>query len=162
MLKEMVPMTKRDAESGVTRMNGPGATENWESPIPDTRQDQVQAPVSDHSDLDPFEINFLPQFEKGRGPRQPFVNQYGVVIGDHDYQSSDSPLMQWSEETDPSVMAGDEWVHPFKDIGFHTAENRDYFEKGIPPQSGIFMHPDKDAAYEYKLGQLDPDEENET
>lgn len=102
----------------------------------------------DNPELDPFEINFLPQFRQNRGPREPFVNQYGVVIGDHEYESDNSPLQQWSTDTDPSVMSGDEWVHPFKDIGFHTAENKDLFEKGIPPQSGIFMHPDKDVAYE--------------
>jgi hypothetical protein len=122
--------------------------------------DHTQKP--DTPDLDPFEINFLPQFENNRGPRQPFVNEHGVLIGDHDYESPRSPLMQWDKNTDPSIMAGDEWVHPYKDIGFHTAENRDYFEKAIPPQSGIFMHPDKDVAYEYKLGQRDPDEEIET
>lgn len=113
-------------------------------------------------DLDPFEINFLPKFQQNRGPRTPFVNQHGVVIGDHDYESANSPLVNWDEDTDPFIMAGDEWVHPYKDIGFHTADNRDYFEKGIPPQGGIFMHPDKNVAYEYKVGQLDPDEENET
>ncbi|WP_248929724.1 DUF3905 domain-containing protein [Paenibacillus hamazuiensis] len=107
-------------------------------------------PLRGEGDLDPFEINFLPQFEKGRGPREPFVNKYGVVIGDHDYESENSPLENWDKNTDPSIMSGDEWVHPFKDIGFHSAENRDYFEKGIPPQSDIFMHPDKDVAYEYK------------
>lgn len=99
-------------------------------------------------DLDPFEINFLPKLMNNRGPRQPFVNQYGVVIGDHEYESEQSPLNNWSVDTDPSVMSGDEWVHPFKDVGFHTAENKDYFEKGIKPQGGIFMHPDKDVAYE--------------
>jgi hypothetical protein len=116
----------------------------------------------DQAELDPFEIEFLPQFTEGRGPREPFVNQYGVVIGDHDYESPDSPLEQWSTETDPSVMSGDEWVHPFKDIGFHTKENRDYFEKGIAPQGGIFMHPDKDVAYEYKLRQAEDEEEKES
>jgi hypothetical protein len=123
---------------------------------------QARAVPKDQSDLDPFEINFLPQFEQGRGPREPFVNRHGVVIGDHDYESSGSPLMKWDKDTDPSIMAGEEWVHPYKDIGFHTAENRDYFEKGISPQSSIFMHPDKDAAYKYKLGQKDPGEEHET
>ncbi|UJF32831.1 DUF3905 domain-containing protein [Paenibacillus hexagrammi] len=107
-------------------------------------------------ELDPFEINFLPEFQQGRGPREAFVNEHGIVIGDHDYESANSPLEQWTEDTDPAVMAGDEWVHPYKDIGFQTAENRDYFEKGIAPQSGIFMHPDKDVAYEYDLGQADP------
>ncbi|TDF97228.1 DUF3905 domain-containing protein [Paenibacillus piri] len=113
----------------------------------DDNPDQKQTASSDQSDLDPFEINFLPQFMEGRGPRDPFVNSQGVVIGDHMYQSKHSPLEQWSTETDPAVMAGDEWVHPFKDIGFHTAENRDIFEEGVPPRSGIFMHPDKDVAY---------------
>ncbi|UVI33757.1 DUF3905 domain-containing protein [Paenibacillus spongiae] len=97
--------------------------------------------------LDPYEINFLPQFQHGRGPRSPFVNSSGVVIGDHQYDSPQSPLNRWTTDTDPAVMSGDEWVHPFKDIGFLRDENRDYFEKGIPPQPGIFMHPDKDAAY---------------
>jgi len=99
-------------------------------------------------ELDPFEINFLPKFMDNRGPRKPFVNQYGVVIGDHEYESEESPLENWSVDTDPSDMSGDEWVHPFKDVGFHTAENKDYFEKDIEPQGGIFMHPDKDVAYE--------------
>ncbi|WP_420819488.1 DUF3905 domain-containing protein [Paenibacillus thalictri] len=115
----------------------------------DDRDNEIEL-QDDASELDPFEINFLPQFQKGRGPRNPFVNQYGVVIGDHDYESEDSPLENWTEDTDPSIMAGDDWVHPFKDIGFHSAENRDYFEKGIPPQSGIFEHADKNVAYKYE------------
>src|SRR5690554_5992656 len=82
------------------------------------------------SKLDPFEINFLPEYKRDRGARDAYENEYGVVIGDHDYESPESPLQQWSEETDPSVMAGDQWVHNYKDIGFHTEENRDYFEKG--------------------------------
>lgn len=98
-------------------------------------------------ELDPFEIQFRPEFREGRGPRGPFVNKHGVVIGDHDYQSPNSPLENWSTDTDPAVMSGDEWVHPFKDIGFRTAENRRLFEEGIPPRGGIFMHPDKDAGY---------------
>lgn len=95
----------------------------------------------DDPELDPFEIEFLPEFRSNRGPREPFINDSGVVIGDHDYASPNSPLEQWSEDTDPAVMAGEQWVHPYKDIGFRTRENRDYFERGIPPQSGIFMHP---------------------
>lgn len=97
--------------------------------------------------LDPFEIEFLPEFRKGRGPEEPFVNPYGVTIGDHEYDSPQSPLNEWSTDTDPAVMAGDMWVHPFKDVGFHTQENRDYFEKGVSPKGGIYMHPFKDAAY---------------
>ncbi|WP_084423296.1 DUF3905 domain-containing protein [Cohnella thermotolerans] len=101
----------------------------------------VPAPGRDDPNLDPFEIEFRPEFRDNRGPREPFVNEYGVVIGDHDYESPQSPLEQWSEETDPAVMAGDQWVHPFKDIGFRTRENRDLFERGIAPSSGTFMHP---------------------
>jgi hypothetical protein len=103
----------------------------------------------DDPNLDPFEINFLPEFEHGRGPRDVFVNEHGVVIGDHMYESEDSPLQQWTADTDPAVMMGDEWVHPYKDIGFQTAENRDYFEKGILPTDpgATFLHPDKDVAY---------------
>ncbi|SEP11192.1 DUF3905 domain-containing protein [Paenibacillus sp. OV219] len=102
--------------------------------------------LRDDPALDPYEINFLPGFRQGRGPSAPFVNEFGVTIGDHQYESPESPLSQWTEETDPAVMAGDQWVHPFKDIGFMTSENREYFEQGIAPQSGIFMHPDKNVA----------------
>ncbi|MBM7567722.1 DUF3905 domain-containing protein [Paenibacillus sacheonensis] len=111
---------------------------------------QIQGPGAggDDPELDPYEINFLPEFRSGRGPRAPFVNSSGVVIGDHAYESPESPLSSWTEETDPAVMAGSEWVHPFKDIGFQTSENREYFEQGIEPEAGIFAHPDKDAAYE--------------
>ncbi len=91
--------------------------------------------------LDPFEIEFKPEFRGNRGPQEPFVNASGVVIGDHDYVSPNSPLEQWSKETDPAVMAGEQWVHPYKDIGFRSRENRDLFEKGIRPQAGVFMHP---------------------
>ncbi|ASS68604.1 MULTISPECIES: DUF3905 domain-containing protein [Paenibacillus] len=96
----------------------------------------------DRPELDPYELEFRPEFKSGRGPREPFVNEHGVVIGDHEYVSAASPLEQWSEETDPSVMAGDEWVHPFKDVGFLTEENRDYFERGIEPRPGSFGHPE--------------------
>lgn len=127
------------------------------------KQEMDEGSISDQTgqeDLDPFEINFLPEFRKGRGPRKPFVNSFGVVIGDHDYESENSPLEQWTTDTDPAVMAGDQWVHPFKDTGFHSNENRDYFEKGIPPQSGIFMHPDKNSSYKFNLGRGEPEEDS--
>jgi hypothetical protein len=117
-------------------------------PEPGRKRDGTREQSARQPDLDPFEINFLPEFRQGRGPRQPFVNAYGVTIGDHEYDSEHSPLNQWSVETDPEIMSGDQWVHPFKDVGFHTEENRDYFEKGIAPQGGMFLHPDKDVAYE--------------
>ncbi|RAV16380.1 DUF3905 domain-containing protein [Paenibacillus contaminans] len=123
----------------------------------ETAEAQPEAVTKDRSDLDPFEINFLPEFRQGRGPQEPFVNEHGVLIGDHDYESSNSPLEQWTENTDPAVMSGDEWVHPFKDVGFQTSENRDYFERGITPQTGMFMHPDKNASYD--LGSVkEPDD----
>ncbi|GAA4866591.1 hypothetical protein GCM10023310_52820 [Paenibacillus vulneris] len=124
------------------------------------KQKFPKAATKDQSELDPFEINFLPQFREGRGPRDPFVNSHGVVIGDHDYESDESPLENWSKETDPSVMSGDEWVHPFKDIGFQSAENRDYFEKGIIPETGRFSHPDKNVAYPVYSDTLDHEQEN--
>lgn len=99
------------------------------------------APSLDDSELDPFEIEFRAEFRDDRGPREPFVNDYGVVIGDHDYESPQSPLEQWSSDTDPAIMSGEQWVHPYKDIGFLTRENRDLFEKGIAPSSSLFMHP---------------------
>jgi hypothetical protein len=99
------------------------------------------APGRDDSDLDPFEIEFKQEFRGNRGPEEPFLNTFGVVIGDHDYASGESPLERWTEDTDPAVMAGEQWVHPYKDSGFRTRDNRDLFERGIPPQAGIFMHP---------------------
>jgi len=117
--------------------------------------------LRDDPELDPFEIEFLPEFREGRGPRAPFVNEHGVVIGDHDYASPNSPLENWTTDTDPSVMSGDEWVHPFKDVGFHTEENRQLFEQGIQPQGGIFMHPDKDVAFEAYRQSEDPETDDD-
>ena len=127
-------------------MDRPSEKDNSRKPEPDL------SALRDDPALDPFEIEFLPEFREGRGPRAPFVNRHGVVIGDHDYESPNSPLENWSTDTDPSIMSGDEWVHPFKDVGFHTEENRQLFEQGIPPKGGIYMHPDKDVAYEAYLG----------
>lgn len=110
--------------------------------------------------LDPFEIEFRPEFRQDRGPREPFINEYGVLIGDHEYESPQSPLTQWSEETDPAVMSGDQWVHPFKDVGFQSADNRAWFEGGSAPSTGAkFMHADKDAAY--RTFEPDDDANNE-
>lgn len=86
---------------------------------------------------------------KGTGMKmqEPFVNEHGVVIGDSLYNSENSPLNQWTEDTDPSIMAGDEWVHPTNDIGWNTPENRDLLEKNIKPENKPFQHPDKDTSY---------------
>ncbi|MBP2118800.1 DUF3905 domain-containing protein [Cohnella lubricantis] len=107
----------------------------------DRQRSLPPAPGHDDPSLDPYEIEFRQEYREGRGPEAPFVNDYGVVIGDHDYASPNSPLEQWTEETDPHTMSGDQWVHPFKDVGFRTRENRDLFETGIAPASGVFMHP---------------------
>lgn len=77
----------------------------------------------------------------------PFINKYGVVIGDSLYSSSNSPLENWSENIDPSIMAGDEWVHPTNDIGWNTPENRELIETKKVPQSSLFMHPTRDVGY---------------
>nr|WP_246120337.1 DUF3905 domain-containing protein [Cohnella terricola] len=104
--------------------------------------------------MDPFEIEFRSELRADRGPREPFVNAYGVVIGDHDYESENSPLEQWSNETDPAAMAGEQWVHPYKDIGFLESKNRDWFERGIP-FSRPFMHPTHSTS-----ASIDSDEED--
>jgi hypothetical protein len=117
-----------------------------------THRDNYEASMDalrDDPELDPYEINFLPAYRSGRGPRGAFVNRHGVVIGDHMYASLASPLEQWSTETDPAIMSGDEWVHPYKDIGFLTSDNRAIFEEGHGSQAGVgmFQHPDKDVGY---------------
>lgn len=106
------------------------------------------------SQLDPFEIDFRADFRDNPGPREPFVNAHGVTIGDHDYESPDSPLEQWSRDTDPAIMSGEQWVHPFKDVGFRTRENRDLFERGIAPSSALFMHPVRQTSID-----SDPDDD---
>ncbi|WP_042356432.1 DUF3905 domain-containing protein [Bacillus rubiinfantis] len=94
----------------------------------------------------PHQIN-APSF-KGTGIKMqaPFVNQHGVVIGDSHYSSENSPLENWSDEIDPAIMSGDEWVHPTNDIGWNTAENRELLESKRKPQGVPFMHPTIDSS----------------
>lgn len=94
----------------------------------------------------PHQIN-APSFE-GTGIKMepPFVNKYGVVIGDSLYASDNSPLENWSTDTDPSIMSGDEWVHPTNDIGWNTTENRELLESKKKPQGVPFMHPTIDVS----------------
>ncbi len=77
----------------------------------------------------------------------PFVNKYGVTIGDSRYASPESPLENWSKETDPAIMSGEEWVHPTNDIGWNTEENRELIESKKKPQAYPFMHPSKDVTH---------------
>ncbi len=95
----------------------------------------------------PHQIN-APDF-KGTGMEvmPPFVNDYGVVIGDSNYSSENSPLENWTDETDPAIMAGDEWVHPTNDIGWNTPENRELVESKRKPQAYPFMHPTHDVSH---------------
>lgn len=99
------------------------------------------------ADTQPHQIN-APSF-KGTGisPQAPFLNEYEVVIGDSQYASDNSPLENWSEDTDPEIMAGDEWIHPTNDIGWNSTENRERLEAKKDPQS-FFMHPDNDVSFE--------------
>lgn len=87
-----------------------------------------------------------PDFKNStREIQPPFVNEFGVVIGDSFYDSQDSPLNNWSTETDPFVMSGDQWVHPTNDIGWNTTENKELLEdKRI--RGARFMHPTLDVS----------------
>ncbi len=78
--------------------------------------------------------------------KPPFINEHGVVIGDSFYDSKNSPLNNWSVETDPAIMAGDEWVHPTNDIGWNTAENIELVESKKTPNGAPFMHPTIDVS----------------
>jgi hypothetical protein len=94
----------------------------------------------------PHQIS-APNF-KGTGLKMqpPFVNSFGVTIGDSYYTSKESPLENWSKDTDPAIMAGDEWVHPTNDIGWNTSENRELLESNKAPQASPFMHPTIDSS----------------
>ncbi|MBY0120947.1 DUF3905 domain-containing protein [Bacillus sp. S/N-304-OC-R1] len=85
---------------------------------------------------------------KGTGIKMeaPFENSHEVIIGDSLYSSENSPLENWSTETDPEIMAGDEWVHPTNDIGWNTSENQDLLERKKKPQGSPFMHPTHDVS----------------
>lgn len=95
----------------------------------------------------PHQIS-APSF-KGTGIKMqpPFINSFGVTIGDSKYSSPQSPLENWSKDTDPAIMAGDQWVHPTNDIGWNTTENRELLESKKDPLAYPFMHPTKDVSH---------------
>ena len=95
----------------------------------------------------PHQISAPDYKESPRSIQKPFVNEFGVVIGDSFYDSPESPLNQWSTDTDPSVMAGDRWVHPTNDIGWNTRENRALLEDERVSRAQ-FMHPTIDVSKE--------------
>ncbi|TLS38968.1 DUF3905 domain-containing protein [Pseudalkalibacillus caeni] len=95
----------------------------------------------------PHQINAPSFTDTDEKLKKPFVNDFDVVIGDSLYNSNNSPLNNWSDEVDPAVMAGDQWVHPTNDIGWNTEENRELIEKKVRPKGTPFMHPSKDVSY---------------
>ncbi|MDR4886935.1 DUF3905 domain-containing protein [Fredinandcohnia sp. QZ13] len=109
------------------------------------QSEEIESPIMDETM--PHQIS-APSFkETGIKMQEPFVNEHGVVIGDSLYNSPNSPLNNWSDETDPEIMAGDEWVHPTNDIGWNTTENRELLESKKQPKGVPFMHPSKDTSY---------------
>lgn len=110
--------------------------------------DRKKTPNTDNLTIDgtmPHQID-APDFKQSTIKMQkPFVNEFGVVIGDSFYNSPNSPLNQWSKDTDPSVMAGDRWVHPTNDIGWNTQENRELLQN-IRPKGYPLMHPTMDVS----------------
>ncbi|UOY92637.1 DUF3905 domain-containing protein [Ectobacillus sp. JY-23] len=104
------------------------------------KKEQVPSPILDETI--PHQMNF-PSF-KGTGitMEEPFVNEYGVMIGDSLYNSANSPLNNWSDEIDPAIMAGEEWIHPTNDIGWTSEENQELLEeKRVDNGPELFMHP---------------------
>ncbi len=108
------------------------------------KKNQTLKQIGIHETM-PHQAN-APSFE-GTGIKMepPFVNEHGVVIGDSLYASKNSPLENWSTDTDPAIMSGDEWVHPTNDIGWNTTENRELLESKRKPNAYPFMHPQKDV-----------------
>jgi hypothetical protein len=96
----------------------------------------------------PHQINSPSWKDTGISMKDPFVNEYGITIGDSFYDSEDSPLNQWSDEIDPAIMSGDQWIHPTNDIGWNTPENRELIESKRNPNGVPFTHPDKDVSYQ--------------
>lgn len=113
------------------------------------QETEKQKPIDLNVSIDetmPHQISSPDYKQSKRKMEKPFVNEFGVIIGDSFYDSEHSPLNQWSEEIDPAVMAGDQWVHPTNDIGWNRRENLDLLEDN-PPSDAPFMHPTKDVGY---------------
>ncbi|WP_141528623.1 DUF3905 domain-containing protein [Bacillus thuringiensis] len=103
------------------------------------KKEKIQSPTLDETL--PHQMHF-PSFKRtGKTMQQPFVNQYDVVIGDSKYNSENSPLNNWSDEVDPAIMAGDEWIHPTNDIGWISEENQELLKNESDNKNETFMHP---------------------
>ncbi|MBO9128455.1 DUF3905 domain-containing protein [Bacillus sp. 165] len=104
-----------------------------------SKQNNINSPILDETL--PHQAHF-PSFKGTEMKMQePFINAHGVIIGDSQYNSPDSPLNNWSDEIDPATMAGDEWIHPTNDIGWTTPENQELLEEKKETHSKTFMHP---------------------
>ncbi|PGM90419.1 hypothetical protein CN958_21695 [Bacillus cereus] len=104
-----------------------------------TEKETIQSPILDETL--PHQMNF-PSFKgTGKQMQQPFINQYDVVIGDSKYNSTNSPLNNWSDEVDPAIMAGEEWIHPTNDIGWISEENQELLKNEVDNKNDAFMHP---------------------
>lgn len=102
-------------------------------------KETIQSPILDETL--PHQMNF-PSFKgTGKQMQQPFVNQYDVVIGDSKYNSENSPLTNGSDEVDPAIMAGEEWIHPTNDIGWISEENQELLKNEVDNKNDAFMHP---------------------
>lgn len=112
---------------------------NKEGTITLKKKQQIHSPILDETL--PHQMNF-PSFKgTGKQMQQPFINQYDVVIGDSKYNSKNSPLNNWSDEVDPAIMAGEEWIHPTNDIGWISEENQEVLQNKTDGVEDSFMHP---------------------
>ncbi|MFD6506871.1 DUF3905 domain-containing protein [Bacillus sp. NPDC060175] len=103
------------------------------------KKETIQSPILDETL--PHQMNF-PSFKgTGKQMQQPFINEYDVVIGDSKYDSTNSPLNNWSDEIDPAIMAGEEWIHPTNDIGWISEENQELLKNEVDNKNDAFMHP---------------------
>ncbi|WP_242142492.1 MULTISPECIES: DUF3905 domain-containing protein [unclassified Bacillus cereus group] len=100
---------------------------------------KIQSPILDETL--PHQINFPSYKGSGKKMQEPFTNQYDVVIGDSQYNSPNSPLNQWSDDIDPAIMSGEEWIHPTNDIGWISEENQKLLKNKSKKTEDIFMHP---------------------
>lgn len=125
----------------------PKSHTNYEVKIMDKKPkdiEKLRSPMIDGTM--PHQIS-SPSFKNsGIKVEPPFINKHGVVIGDSFYDSANSPLNNWSVETDPAEMAGAQWIHPTNDIGWNTTENIGIVEAKQHPQAAPFMHPTLDVS----------------
>jgi len=89
------------------------------------KKDKIQSPILDETL--PHQMNF-PSFKgTGKKMQQP--------------DSENSPLHNWSDDVDPAIMAGEEWIHPTNDIGWISEENQELLKKEGDNKKDTFMHP---------------------